>query len=537
MSDATTAVEGREAARAQATRSDLHALARDGVIALGGTFAAGVLGFVLVIIVTRGVGSHGAGIFFEAVALFMILSSVSVLGADTGLVRSISRFRALGREQDLRPTLLVGLGPVFLVSILFSVIVFALAPQLAGIFMRGAGLEEGTKAIRLLAPFLPLSSGAIAVLAGARGFGKILPYIGLEKVGKALLRPVCAIAVLAMGLGTVAVTVSWAVPLVVIFPIAIVLLLRYVRASEREAAGRGHQGERTPLGPLAREFWSFAFPRGIGFLFQLSLVWVDILLVGALRSPAEAGIYAAASRFALMGLLAMDAIRLVLAPQISALLAVGDRERAGHLYKVATWWQIASTWPVYLTLAVFAPLLMRMFGPEFAKGEAALVILSLSFLAAPGSGNVNVILLMAGKSRWNLANTFVSLTINIVLNLVLIPRLGITGAALAWAASMLFDSIAPLVQVRLLLGLHPFGSGYLRVTLASVACFGLLGIGARLLLGSSLVALVTLLVVGLAVYARLLWRSRHMLELPLVWEAIKSRAPGRTDLPEREGVA
>src|SRR5262245_17322468 len=75
-------------------RSDLRTLARGGSLSLVGTVVNALLGFVIVVVITRGQGARGAGILFEAIALFTILSNTAELGADTGLVRMIPRHRA-----------------------------------------------------------------------------------------------------------------------------------------------------------------------------------------------------------------------------------------------------------------------------------------------------------------------------------------------------------------------------------------------------------------------------------------------------------
>ena len=79
---------------------------------LFGSVASSVLGFVLTLLVTHGLRATGAGILFEAIALFTIVSNIAELGADTGLVRQVASDRATGRVGELRPLLRVALWPV-----------------------------------------------------------------------------------------------------------------------------------------------------------------------------------------------------------------------------------------------------------------------------------------------------------------------------------------------------------------------------------------------------------------------------------------
>ncbi|MGH2684981.1 MAG: MATE family efflux transporter, partial [Actinomycetota bacterium] len=413
-------------------RSDLHTLASGGVLNVAGSVANFLLQFLLVIVVTRVLRAEGAGLFFEAVAVFSILASAAQLGADTGLVRTISRFQVLGRTDDLRSILYVAIAPVLVVGSLYAVAVYVLAPQLADLLMHEADLSDGVASLRLLAPFLPLAAATTVALSGARGFGTMLPYVAVEYVAKPMLRPLLVLVAVALGFRSRGVVLSWAIPVAIGFPVALWAVLRLLRRSQRAERPPATEPPR-PLGAIVREFWAFAAPRGLATLFQITIIWLSTLMVGALAGVREAGIYAAASRFALVGLFALEAVRLAIAPQLSALLAAHDRDRAEHLYQVGTWWIMIPSWPLYLSLAVFSPLLLQIFGPEFVVAQTALMIASLAMLVSMGTGNVTVILLMGGKSWWNLLNVLGALTLNVLLNLYLIPRYGIAGAALAWA--------------------------------------------------------------------------------------------------------
>ena len=64
--------------------ADLRTVARGGTLNFAGSVVNGVLQFALVVVVTQALTKSEAGAFFEAVALFIILSNSGVLGADTG---------------------------------------------------------------------------------------------------------------------------------------------------------------------------------------------------------------------------------------------------------------------------------------------------------------------------------------------------------------------------------------------------------------------------------------------------------------------
>ena len=153
--------------------------------------------------------------------------------------------------------------------------------------------------------------------------------------------------------------------------------------------------------------------------------------------------------------------------------------RAAALYQDATRWLMLASWPLYLIFAIFPAVVLGIFGSRYTPGAAALAVLSLAMLVNLGTGNVTVVLLMGGKSSWSAINTGAALIVNIGLNLLLIPHLGILGAAIAWGASIVVDNVAAMVELRWVLGMAPFGPGYGLAAAVTVGCFGAVGIVAR----------------------------------------------------------
>jgi O-antigen/teichoic acid export membrane protein len=130
---------------------------------------------------------------------------------------------------------------------------------------------------------------------------------------------------------------------------------------------------------------------------------------------------------------------------------------------------------------------------------------------------------MAGKSSWNLMNTVIALTLNIGLNLLLIPHLGITGAGIAWAASILANNLIPLAQDWIFLELHPFGRGLPKAVVAATVAYLGVGVLVRLTLGLTVPAFLIYGVVATGVYAALAWRFRDDLQLVILRDAIRPR--------------
>lgn len=478
---------------------------------------------ILAIVVARGVGAGGTGAFFEAVALFTILSNVGELGADTGLVKMLPHYRALGRNRDLPSVVRTALWPPVLFCLGLAAVAWLFAPQLAEVMAHGQRVAQVESYLRTFTPFIPLGAITTVVLAGTRGMGTMVPFVWIQNIVLPTLRPVLVEATIALGLGTVAIALGWAAPLAVAFLLGFVVLWRLIlRARAREPRSKRITRRRA----IRSEFWRFAGPRAVAAVFGITITWLDVLLVGAfLHSTRQAGIYAAASRLSVLGASALSAVGMAIAPQVSQLAALGRVRDAESVFQTGTWWLMALTWPGYITLAIFAPFLLRVYGHGFVGGQAALAILCAAQLFNLGTGNVTIVLLMAGKSSWNLINSAAALTANIGINIYLIPRLGITGAAIAWAAAIIINNLAAVLEVNYLMGIRPFGTGYWVVAISSTICFGMTGLIIRQIVGANLTGFLLFVMLSTVPYVAVLWQARGMLRLSAFRGAISRRRP------------
>jgi O-antigen/teichoic acid export membrane protein len=224
-----------------------------------------------------------------------------------------------------------------------------------------------------------------------------------------------------------------------------------------------------------------------------------------------------------LGLFVAASIGQVAQPMFSSLLAEGHHRRTSTVYQTATGWLVAITWPQYLAIAIFAPLLLAIFGPEFTEGSTVVVILAGSAMLGSAAGPVDMLLLMAGKSTWSLGNTAVTLTTNVILNLILIPQLGIEGAALAWAASRIVANALPLFQVGRYLRFFPWGPGARHASVASALIFGGVGLAARAVGGTTWPTFIIYAVIACGLYLVFLRRYRDELDLPLAWRSFRPK--------------
>jgi O-antigen/teichoic acid export membrane protein len=187
-------------------------------------------------------------------------------------------------------------------------------------------------------------------------------------------------------------------------------------------------------------------------------------------------------------------------PRLAEALATGDRAAANALYQSATGWLVLTTWPVHLLVIGYAPVYLGVFGDAYRDGAAVVVVLASAMLVATGCGMVDMVLAMAGRTRWNLGNVLLALAVTVLLDIALIPRYGALGAAIGLAAAVITNNLLPLIQVGRAVGVHPFGVGTLTAGALAVTCFGVAPQTVATVAGRGAGALALTLVVAVPAY-------------------------------------
>src|SRR5690606_36375650 len=113
-------------------------------------------------------------------------------------------------------------------------------------------------------------------------------------------------------------------------------------------------------------------------------------------------------------------------------------------------------------------LIAVVFGNKYEGGSLSLVILTVAQLVNVGTGATSRLLVMTGHQSCWLFMSATAFLVNVIVDLLLIPRLGITGAAIGTACAISGLFFWGLFQVRYSIGIWPYDMRYLKGMLATV---------------------------------------------------------------------
>jgi O-antigen/teichoic acid export membrane protein len=190
--------------------------------------------------------------------------------------------------------------------------------------------------------------------------------------------------------------------------------------------------------------------------FYFLLTYSDIIVLKQFRSADEVAIYYAAAKTIALVSFIYYSVAQTIAHKFVEFDVSGDR--AGltaflkHAVRLTFWPSLA----VIVGLLALGHPLLRLFGREFVAGYYLMFIIAVGLLARASVGPAERLLNMLGERRACALVYGASFAISLILCVVLIPRLGLAGAAAASSAALVFESVGLFVVAKSRLGLHCF---------------------------------------------------------------------------------
>lgn len=414
-----------------------------------GTFSLKTLGlvfsFVTAVVLARLLNATGYGVYAYAVSWATLLYVPGMLGLDILLVRNVASFEATADFARLRGLLA---GAYIAVGVASVVIAFS-----AGLALAWIGVTPDVLPAVLLAMLLvPLMSITRISAAGLRGLHRVvlgqLPEFGLRPPLLLGLLGVFAI-LLGPSFGPVAAVAAFVLAAAVGAAVGVWQLWSHAWPLISGVSAR-YEFRRWAVSALP-----LLLIGGLGVVNTQT----DIVLLGTLRGPADAGIYRVASRGAEFIEFVLLAVNAPLAPMIARVYVQGESARLQRLITSSARVITLLSAPLAASLIVFGNVYLGLFGSEFTDGRAALSILALAQMVNAFFGSVGIALTMTGHERDSLRGLLVAAVVNVGLNVLLIPALGTVGAALATGSSIVVWNVLLGVLVVRRLGLTPTAFG------------------------------------------------------------------------------
>nr|WP_281380135.1 lipopolysaccharide biosynthesis protein [Prosthecomicrobium pneumaticum] len=403
--------------------------------------ASAAIAYLSQVLMARWIGDFEYGVFVVVWVAVVTLGGIACLGTQVAIIRFVPHYQETGEAALLRGVLrasrLQGLASATLFAALGILGIWLFGDRLASHYV--LPLYLGAVCLPMLA-LAEIGSGV------ANGFSWSTLALWPTFIGRPLVLLAAMAGAIALGApatAPTAMTAAVAATWLVTFAQNLAIEIRVRRAVPR---GRRRYAPRL----WATTIW----PVFLAETFYGLLLNVDILVVGQMMAPEDAGVYYAAAKTLALVHIVYFAVRSATMPRFAQYFAAGDRPRLEGILRDGLIWTF---WPSVLMVAgvlVAGRFLLGLFGPNFDAGYPLLFVLSLGVLARAAIGPAEAALTMAGRQKACAAIYSACFFLNLGLNLILVPRFGLAGAASATTATLAAEAILVYLAARLLIGLR-----------------------------------------------------------------------------------
>lgn len=410
------------------TDEALGKIAHGTVLAFVGIFISKLLGYAYRLIAAR-FGAEQYGILSLGLALFNVLTLVGVLGLNQGVLRYVSFYREKGNLAKVKGIIFSSVGMAGVASLFLAALLFFFADKIAVMFFHEPSLGL---ILKILAFTIPLDTVKNIFLSAIRAFQTVKYEIYIRNIVETGVKVLLTLGLLYAGYKTFGAVVAFSVAIAVSFVMSGYYVFKIAKIAK--------QKERTHF--FDKELLMYSLPLVLHNLTILVLLWADTLIIGYFRTSAEVGVYNAAGPSAALMYLFPQALLSLFIPVLTGLYAKNKMEDFKKVFQTVTKWILVINIAMLGLFALSAKEFLHVFfGNEYISGWLVLIILALGYmiyyLALIGTN----VLLIYEKTRTIFYISLSGALMNLGLNVFLVQKWGIVGAAIATAIAYIFMSI------------------------------------------------------------------------------------------------
>ena len=428
-------------------------MARGTGVFFSGTVVMMLCGFLGRVLLARFFNQSEYGIYSLAVVLIHILVIFTTLGLHEGAPRQIAYYRGRGDEPKVRGVIVSSLQMAIIASVFVSLALFFTSDIISIKVFHEPGLSTALKIFSVAIPFWVLIQMLSAVF---RGFDRVEPKVYFMDVLRSGLFILLLVLAILLHLPFLEALFAFSISFIIAgFAFAIY--------TKRRAPFYMKRASSLVSNSIHREMLLFSLPLILVYTLNDVMQYTDTLMIGVFKTAYDVGVYNAAVPLAQLVSLIASSMIFIYKPIITGLYSQGALVDIKQIYQSSTKWLMFLVFPVFLVIFLFPkPLINLFFGQEYLGAGPALQILALAFLSVPFLGPQGSTLMAMGKNNILMYVAIAGAIANISLNFVLIPIMGILGAAIATLVSWGGVQLIDLILLYKIARIHPFSKSYLK---------------------------------------------------------------------------
>lgn len=380
------------------------------------------LGYVVTVLSARWFGADGMGLMAMINTIIVFGGAIAGLGIQQSVVRYINQWKAQGVEGRIKTLHWYILKTVLPFSILIAVLLYFGRHWLAISVFKEPRLAELIVWLALAFPLIVLGNIGLEMV---KGYKMVARYVSIQKIWKLVVKFTIITIVFMTTTDIAWPTYALIGSSLIGFFFAVPFLWKQWKQLPASESITNSAILKTSL------------PMMVASISMVIMNQTDIVMLGMMTSTKEVGIYQTAFRLATLVPFGLVVVNMIIPQKIAQLYHWGEKKKLTSLMKL---WSLIS-WSIglvtFIIFSFFARQRMALFGPEFIIGSTLLIMLCFGQLVNAAAGSVGFYLNMTGRQVLFQNIVLGTASLNIILNLILIPIYGMEWAAIASAVCLI----------------------------------------------------------------------------------------------------
>ena len=394
--------------------------------------------YLFIFIVARLYGPKEQGAFTLCFTVLQLFAIFSQMGLDNRLTRIIAAHKDQADSAIIKTTYIQSLRLTLFASSIWAIATFFSAPFIAGtIFSKPEITDELQQTCMAFVPFVIIGLNS----AGYRGFKNMTGFL-IFKAIQPLLSAILLLVLFYM-------KSNWGVVHAYTYATlgtCLISIITWYRFSKmNESAYQPTLSWNQMLGE--------SMPMMLTGSMFFILGWTDNIILGIFRTSEEVGMYDAAFKLSTLSAIVLLAINAIQAPVFSDLYQKKEMGRLQQIIIKSNRLLFFTSLPLTLLLCIFPETILGFLGEGFKGAWIALILLAIGNFINSITGSIGILLHMSGhQKQYNKIITTTAIGC-IVLNFILIPKVGILGAAISSSAAKIIQNLLSVVYAKKHLGI------------------------------------------------------------------------------------
>lgn len=394
--------------------------------------------YLFIFIVARLYGPKEQGAFTLCFTVLQLFAIFSQMGLDNRLTRIIAAHKDQADSAIIKTTYIQSLRLTLFASSIWAIATFFSAPFIAGtIFSKPEITDELQQTCMAFVPFVIIGLNS----AGYRGFKNMTGFL-IFKAIQPLLSAILLLVLFYM-------KSNWGVVNAYTYATlgtCLISIITWYRFSKmNESAYQPTLSWNQMLGE--------SMPMMLTGSMFFILGWTDNIILGIFRTSEEVGMYDAAFKLSTLSAIVLLAINAIQAPVFSDLYQKKEMGRLQQIIIKSNRLLFFTSLPLTLLLCIFPETILGFLGEGFKGAWIALILLAIGNFINSITGSIGILLQMSGhQKQYNKIITTTAIG-SIVLNFILIPNVGILGAAISSSAAKIIQNLLSVVYAKKHLGI------------------------------------------------------------------------------------